>query len=144
MASALPSRALPESDAREGAVIFSLLRKKRQRPAAPHEPARGDEVDSAWLAVNRGDVIVIDVRNGGEWDRGRLADAVHIPLADLHEGIDQLEDREATYVLMCRSGRRSMVALRAMRRMGFTTCFNLRGGILAWAVAGHPVIGDEA
>jgi len=123
-------------------VFFSLFKKRDQGPAEPHEPARGNEVSCAWLAANRERVRMLDVRNRDEWERVHIADASLIPLSGLHEHAKGLGDRDATYVLVCRSGRRSLLAMRVMRKMGYPASFSLQGGVQAWEKAGLPVVRD--
>ena len=41
-------------------------------------------------------------------------------------------DRDVTYVLYCRSGRRSQTALKMMQKMGFREVYSLKGGVTTW------------
>jgi rhodanese-related sulfurtransferase len=42
-------------------------------------------------------------------------------------------------VLVCRSGRRSLIAAALLQARGFRAARSLAGGMLAWADAGQPV-----
>ncbi len=120
-------------------MFFSLFKNKQADLAAPDEPPRGLEVSCAWLAANRGRVTVIDVRNPDEWAQSRMPGTELVPLPRLHELLDGRDDRANTFIVHCRSGKRSLTAVAAMRKLGFTESYSLAGGILRWAEEGLPV-----
>ncbi|MGC8667728.1 MAG: molybdopterin-synthase adenylyltransferase MoeB [Chthonomonadales bacterium] len=83
--------------------------------------------------LDRGDpIVVVDVREPYEAEIARIPCARLIPLADLPERCSEL-DPGAEIVLHCRSGVRSLKALRLLQSRGFSRLKNLKGGILAWA-----------
>ncbi|NND01967.1 MAG: rhodanese-like domain-containing protein [Acidimicrobiia bacterium] len=84
--------------------------------------------------------VVLDVRTPEEYAEGHLADAVLIDFYDT-DFADQLNelDKDATYVVYCRSGNRSQGAINTMRELGFTDVFEVAGGIQAWLEAGLNV-----
>jgi rhodanese-related sulfurtransferase len=49
-----------------------------------------------------------------------------------------------TYLVHCRSGRRSVTACDKMSAIGFGDCYNLLGGIEAWEKAGKEVAKGDA
>ena len=53
------------------------------------------------------DMIIIDVREDDEVESGIIPGAKHIRLGTLPERYEEL-DRDKTYVMVCRSGRRSI------------------------------------
>ncbi|WCM94906.1 molybdopterin-synthase adenylyltransferase MoeB [Acidovorax sp. NCPPB 2350] len=76
--------------------------------------------------------VLIDVRESGEWDIGRIPGARHIPKARLASDAWLSEQpADAPIVLYCKSGARSRQALQAMHGR-FTQARDLQGGILAW------------
>jgi molybdopterin/thiamine biosynthesis adenylyltransferase/rhodanese-related sulfurtransferase/molybdopterin converting factor small subunit len=77
------------------------------------------------------DLTVVDVREPREWQICRIDGARLMPLGSLPERLHEL-DSSRTYVLQCRSGARSAIAIGLMRQAGFRRLFNLKGGILAW------------
>jgi rhodanese-related sulfurtransferase len=85
-------------------------------------------------------LVVLDVRTPEEFEAGHLADATMIDFyaEDFGDRIAEL-DRDAPYLLYCRSGNRSGNARVLMERMGFTNVADVDGGILAWADAGLPI-----
>ena len=81
---------------------------------------------------------VIDVRTPEEFATGHLRGATNIDVqaADFHERVGDL-DKDASYVLYCRSGSRAGAAADMMLDMGFTDVVNA-GGYDTLAAAGLP------
>ncbi|WP_101843230.1 rhodanese-like domain-containing protein [Halobacillus sp. Marseille-P3879] len=76
-------------------------------------------------------IEIIDVRENEEVAQGMIPTAKHIPLGNVPEEVDNLNpDKE--YVLVCRSGRRSMNASEFLKEKGFKKVHNLEGGMLDW------------
>lgn len=80
------------------------------------------------------DVQIVDVRYPNEWEAGRIEGAIHIPLDDLEERLDEI-DKSRRVVTVCRSGSRSARAAEVLNAEGFRA-ENLAGGMEAWAAAG--------
>ncbi len=86
--------------------------------------------------------VVIDVRTSGEYDSGHLEAASSLLdyyAPDFREQLSKL-DRNAKYLIYCRSGNRSGSALGIMKDLGFTDIRHIEGGIKAWTGAGLPVV----
>lgn len=85
-------------------------------------------------------VHIIDVRTPEEYAGGHLAGAVNIDYssADFKEIINKL-DKNATYLVYCRTGSRSAAASAIMLELGFKDIYNMTGGITDWQAAGYPV-----
>jgi hydroxyacylglutathione hydrolase len=79
-------------------------------------------------------VILIDIRNPGELESGRIPGAIHIPLAQLRARLD-LVPTDRPIVVHCAGGWRSSVAASLMRAQGFANVSDLAGGYNAWADA---------
>jgi rhodanese-related sulfurtransferase len=79
-------------------------------------------------------VQLVDVRAGHEWEAGRIAGAVHLPLAELAERAAEI-DRERPVVLYCRGGNRSTMATEALAAEGYEAA-KLEEGIVGWAGEG--------
>ena len=84
---------------------------------------------------------LIDVRADHEWDAGRIAGAVHLPLAELSERAGEI-DKERPVVLYCRGGNRSTMAAAALADAGYDAA-KLTEGITGWAEAGLPLEPDS-
>ena len=101
--------------------------------------AQLNNVDAeGFLALNAKypEATIIDVRTPGETSSGSLKEAIHLDYLG-YDFIDRLEemDPEATYLVYCRSGRRSIRACTLMKNSGFTNVYNLDGGLVVWAEA---------
>lgn len=75
-------------------------------------------------------VVLIDVREDEEVANGIIEGALHIPLKQIPSATDSL-DRSKEYILICRSGGRSMKAASYMKEQGFNVT-NMTGGMLNW------------
>lgn len=90
--------------------------------------------------INHNDAVMVDVREDSEYKDGHILDSIHIPLGKLGERIGELEKfREKPIIVSCRSGHRSASACAKLRKHGFETIYNLKGGVLAWQNAGLPL-----
>jgi rhodanese-related sulfurtransferase len=76
---------------------------------------------------------VIDVRSAAEYETGHIPGArqIDVEKPGFEEAVQEL-DRSKTYLLYCKSGRRSEKALNKMHKMGFTKVYHLKGGIQNW------------
>lgn len=75
-------------------------------------------------------IEIIDVREDEEVAQGMIEDAKHIPLQEISSHIDSLS-KDKHYVLVCRSGARSMRAATYLDKHGYKVT-NLAGGMLEW------------
>jgi rhodanese-related sulfurtransferase len=90
------------------------------------------------LAATLGSVLVIDVREPGEYAEAHVPGAKLVPLATLERAAAHW-DRAKPLVMVCRSGARSARASVALVALGFTHVLNLRGGTAGWMQANKPV-----
>jgi phage shock protein E len=88
-------------------------------------------------------VVTLDVRTPTEFAEGYIEGA---RLIDFQSGNFENEiatlDKNATYAVYCRSGNRSGQAVKVMQDAGFTNVFNMNGGVIDWANAGLPLVGN--
>jgi adenylyltransferase/sulfurtransferase len=83
--------------------------------------------------------VLLDVREKFEWDIGRIAGAILIPLGELPSRMSELDSAD-DIVLQCKSGGRSAKALKLLREAGFQKLTNLEGGITAWSEQIDPSV----
>lgn len=97
--------------------------------------------NQAVMLINRQNAIVLDVRDDAEFAAGHIADARHIPLAQLKDRIKELEKFKGKPILVnCQGGIRSAKACDILRKQEFTQLHNLEGGMNAWTQAKLPVV----
>lgn len=80
---------------------------------------------------------LVDVRAGHEWEAGRIAGAVHLPLDQLAERAPEI-DQDRPVILYCRGGNRSTMATAALADAGYDAA-KLTEGIVGWSEAGLPL-----
>jgi hydroxyacylglutathione hydrolase len=76
-------------------------------------------------------VVLIDIRNPGELEQGRIPGSINIPLAQLRSRLDMLPT-DRPIVVHCAGGWRSSVAASLLRAHGFDAVWDLAGGYNAW------------
>lgn len=91
------------------------------------------EVDAEWVLQHRDRVHVLDVREASELESpvDRLPDTQVIPLGLLRDGVDKLP-KGKPIVCLCRSGRRSAMAVGILQKAGFDQVANVAGGVIRW------------
>ena len=109
-----------------------MMLRRRSKTLTPNEAA---------AALERGELQLVDVREVAELAEVRVDGARHIPLRTLPARLGELEPGRPV-AFLCRSGSRSAVATRAAARAGLDAA-NVRGGVIAWARAGLPLISRE-
>jgi rhodanese-related sulfurtransferase len=106
-----------------------------------------DEVEVAQLqivdvpSVFDGSVVLLDVREDDEWQRGHAPGARHIPMGQVPSRIDEINP-DAKLFVVCLAGGRSLRVAQYLARNGYRPV-NVSGGMQAWAAAGRPVITDD-
>lgn len=88
--------------------------------------------------------VILDVRTPEEVAEGHLAGAKNIDIQDelFQQNIEQL-NKNKTYLLYCRSGKRTAVAGAKMKASGFKKVYMMDGGITSWKEKGKPVTNDK-
>src|SRR5215203_2109298 len=100
------------------------------------------EIDPAEVSEHLGNgVVLVDVRESEEWDRGHIPGAVHVPRGYLESRIDAAApDRDARVILYCASGQRSALAAHTLEDLlGYSNVASMTGGITLWKDRGYKV-----
>ena len=79
------------------------------------------------------DVIILDVREQDEYDRGHIPGAVLLPVGTIDEetAAEVIPEKDSTVLVYCRSGNRSKTASSALSELGYTNIYEF-GGINTW------------
>jgi rhodanese-related sulfurtransferase len=88
-----------------------------------------------------GSVVLLDVREDDEWQRGHAPGAQHIPMGQVPSRLNEI-DAGAKLFVVCQAGGRSQRVAQYLARNGYSSV-NVSGGMLAWAGAGRPVVTDD-
>ncbi len=84
--------------------------------------------------------ILLDVRTSEEMEEGHLANAQNIDFLDeSFPGKIENLNKNKTYLLYCRTGKRTAKAGALMKAAGFKKVYMLDGGITAWKEEGKPI-----
>lgn len=103
-------------------------------------------IDSAalkkWIDDGEKEFLLLDVREPKEISAGKIEadESMEIPrgLVEM-QFIRKVKDLDKPVVVYCLKGSRGALAAEALKSMGYTNIYNLKGGMLAWIAAGHPV-----
>jgi rhodanese-related sulfurtransferase len=79
--------------------------------------------------------MLLDVRSEDEWADGRIAGSVHIPMDQLIQRLDEVDDR---VVCVCAVGARSARVAEYLNAQG-REAVNLDGGLYAWTASGFAI-----
>jgi rhodanese-related sulfurtransferase len=85
-------------------------------------------------------VVLLDVREDDEWQRGHAPGARHIPMGEVPARLAEI-DPTAQLFVVCHVGGRSQKVAQYLAHNGYAAT-NVSGGMLAWAGAGRPVVTD--
>lgn len=91
--------------------------------------------------ISEKQVIILDIRTLEEFKEGHINKAVNIDFysKDFESNLDKL-DKSKVYIIYCRSGNRSGMALKIMEKLKFTEVYNVLGGIGSIKQIGYPLI----
>lgn len=76
-------------------------------------------------------VQFIDVRTPSEYKGNKVKQFKNMPLDQLGKRAKELDSNKETVVL-CQSGMRSSRACKVLKQQGFTSLYNVRGGLNTW------------
>ena len=115
-----------------GMLLWPLLRRS------------GSEIDTlvAVQLINYKDALVLDVREGSEYNAGHVPNSKHIPADKLEERLHELEKfKSKPVILIHRSGVNvTGKAGSILLKKEFAHVHNLQGGIDAWRQANLPIV----
>ena len=86
--------------------------------------------------------FVLDVREDDEWVEGHVRNAHHIPMNEVANQIDKLDDGARIFII-CRSGVRSMTVANFLEAQGFDVV-SVAGGTQAWISSNRELSFDTS
>lgn len=78
--------------------------------------------------VHQPDTVLVDVRSPWEFETEHISGALNIPLEEIPGRLQEFRQHKGAFVLYCRSGNRSGMALQYLKQLGITQVYN--GGSL--------------
>lgn len=85
---------------------------------------------------------LLDVREDNEWQVGHAPEAVHVPMSELVQRLDEVPEADQVYVV-CRSGGRSAKVAAYLNANGWDAV-NVERGMNGWSAIGRPMVSEEA
>jgi rhodanese-related sulfurtransferase len=111
--------------------------------AAPFAAAAdGDAQNTLVQRILRQDprLLVLDVRTTEEFGVSHIVGAQNLPHDQLGASANRLpQDKAREIVVYCRSGRRSVLAVGVLQKLGYSHVEHLEGDFLGWQAANRPV-----
>ena len=88
-----------------------------------------------------GEVLnLIDIREPEEYQVCRLDGTTQIPMRQISQQLERLEETTAPLVLFCHHGVRSLNVVVWLREQGLADCQSMAGGIDAWSREVDPSV----
>ena len=116
----------------------------RQDPGEPYFRVDSNEARTM-LDSDPDNTVLVDVRRDDEWVTGHVTGAIHIPVDDLGDRIDQVpQDKKVLFI--CAAGVRSGLACELAASMGYDSenLYNVEDGTPTWIAGNHPTsYGDD-
>ena len=99
--------------------------------------------DEARAQAERGEAILIDVREESDWKEGHADGARHLSKGVIELEIEeQVPDVDQPIICYCGGGSRSALVADNLQKMGYTNVRSLAGGLKAWKAAGLPTASE--
>lgn len=114
---------------------------KLSKPGNCTTPVEVNPEEAYYFIIEKKPVI-IDIRTPEEFKQKHLPDVkynIDFYSTDFKDKLNKL-DKNGKYLIYCRTGHRSSIALQIMRELGFKDIHHIKGGITAWEKAGYPVV----
>ncbi|MEB3101985.1 rhodanese-like domain-containing protein [Ferviditalea candida] len=73
---------------------------------------------------------ILDVREPEEWLSGHIPGAIHIPMGQITQRLEEI-DPDEELIVVCRSGNRSGMVCDYLSERGYNVV-NMSGGMMAW------------
>lgn len=91
--------------------------------------------------LSHDNAVMVDMRDDKDYREGHIVNALHTP--DSNDGATLEKYRDRPLIVYCRSGNRSATFCRKLKKQGFESVYNLKGGLLAWKRAELPLTKDK-
>ena len=123
---------------------MSHSEKFQQLAAEAKKHIREISVDQLNLDNSSQELILIDVRENHEWEKGYVKGAIHLSRGTIEQKIEEvIPDPETPIICYCGGGNRSALVAESLQKIGYTNVQSLIGGFQAWETAGLPTDQDS-
>ena len=114
--------------------VFQVIAKYLEVDGKPCVMEMIEKIDAgtAIRLLDAGKAVAVDVREPDEYAVGHIPGAKLLPLGEVNSrAAEVLPEKEATWLVYCRTGRRSAEAVQKLDALGYSNLYDL-GGILSW------------
>ena len=87
--------------------------------------------EQAKQIIDNEQVLLLDVRTEEEFITGHIPSAINIPVDDIEQRLDEINDKNQKILVYCKSGRRSVIACEILETYGYNNLYNI-GGVVDW------------
>lgn len=113
-------------------VTATAIKLISKDPVLPEPTYVKITAQEAKALMDAGGVVVVDVREQYEYDEEHIEGALLLPVGKIATDAPVLlPDKDATILVYCRSGNRSIIASNALLDLGYTDVRDF-GGIINW------------
>jgi glyoxylase-like metal-dependent hydrolase (beta-lactamase superfamily II)/rhodanese-related sulfurtransferase len=135
---------LDEDECQDAMVRRELSLPKRNLGTAQDKVAAAKQkitevtVETAKELIAEGNINIVDVREGNEYEAGHLDDSILLPRGVLEfkiSDVNELANKSEAVLVYCRTGGRSALAALAMQELGYNNVLSMAGGFEAWSQA---------
>lgn len=95
------------------------------------------EPGAATRLLNHENAVFVDMRQEKDFREGHIANALNVTTPDNPAALEKFRDRPI--IVYCNSGQKSVAFGSKLRKQGFETVYNLKGGVLSWRKADLPL-----
>ncbi|MFT4566736.1 MAG: rhodanese-related sulfurtransferase [Saprospiraceae bacterium] len=116
-------------------IVLGFILFKNKIDSIPEVMNYADiDVKEAKKMLSKGEATALDVRTSLEVSHGKIigSKSINFSSPSFADALNSIEKNE-TYIVYCRSGRRSRQACKAMSKQGFKNIYNLAGGYNVWS-----------
>jgi glyoxylase-like metal-dependent hydrolase (beta-lactamase superfamily II)/rhodanese-related sulfurtransferase len=132
-----------DEDERQDAIVRRELDLPQRNIGTPQDKVAEAKkhitevtVNTAKQLIEEGNISIVDVREGNEYEAGHLEEAILLPRGVLEFKISRVEslaNKSGAILLYCRTGGRSALAALALQEMGYNNVMSMAGGFEAWS-----------
>jgi rhodanese-related sulfurtransferase len=91
--------------------------------------------------IKSDECVIIDVREGFEYESGHIENSIPISMYDIFNDISLIKKySDKKIVLVCSSGHRSYYTGKFLEENGINNIYNLYNGIYGWEIDGKSLI----
>jgi rhodanese-related sulfurtransferase len=89
--------------------------------------------------LNHDNAIMIDMRDDKDYRAGHIVNAIHVPVSPDKDSGKIEKYRDKPVIVYCQRGQRSAGYCNKLKKQGFESVYNLKGGLLAWQKEALPL-----